>query len=50
MIDLVAVEDATPLGPEELAGLKMASIITQADLNAAEEANILGTRQSRGSR
>ena len=35
------VPDATPLGPDELAGLKLPWVITQADLNAAEEANIL---------
>ena len=32
---------ATPLGPDELLGLKLPWVLTQADLNAAEEANIL---------
>lgn len=32
---------ATPLGPDALAGLKLSWVATQADLNAAEEANIL---------
>ncbi len=41
MIALETAEDATILGPDELAGLKLSAIVTQADLNAAEEANIL---------
>ena len=32
---------ATPLGPDDLVGLKQPWVVTQADLNAAEEANIL---------
>lgn len=41
MIDLSQIDGATPLGPDELRGLKLSSIVTQADLNVAEEANIL---------
>jgi Fic-DOC domain mobile mystery protein B len=33
-------EDTTPLDPEELAGLKLSYISTQAELNAAEAVNI----------
>ena len=44
-------EGATPLLPDDLRGLKLASVITQADLNAAEEANILaGMNWSRRTR
>lgn len=35
------IDDATPLTPDALSGLRLASVLTQADLNAAEEANIL---------
>ena len=35
------IDDATPLTPDTLSGLRLASVLTQADLNAAEEANIL---------
>ena len=41
MIDLQQIDGATPLGPDELLGLKLSSISTQGDLNVAEEANIL---------
>lgn len=41
MIELQQSEGSTPLGPDELLGLKPPSIATQGDLNAAEEANIL---------
>ncbi|RYE11199.1 MAG: mobile mystery protein B [Hyphomicrobiales bacterium] len=41
MIDLAQIEGATPLGPDDLRGLKQSSITTQGDLNLAEEANIL---------
>lgn len=40
-VTLTEAEHATPLGPDDLLGLKLASIVTQAELNAAEEANIL---------
>jgi Fic-DOC domain mobile mystery protein B len=33
--------DATPLGRDDLLGLKLPWVVTQADLNVAEEANIL---------
>lgn len=39
------IEGATPLGPDEMAGLKPLAIFTQADLNIAEEANILAGMQ-----
>ena len=34
-------EGSTPLGPDDIAGLKPSSIATRADLNAAEQENIL---------
>lgn len=41
MSDLfVEPDDATPLGPDERAGLKQSWITTRADLNAAEQDNI----------
>jgi Fic-DOC domain mobile mystery protein B len=39
-LDLVSAPGATPLGPEELQGLKPTHIVTQAELDAAEAANI----------
>ncbi len=40
-VDLTAIEGATPLDPDTLDGLRPTYISTQAELNAAEEANIL---------
>lgn len=40
-MDLAVIEGAPPLGPDDLLGLKLASVTTQADLNEAEQANIL---------
>ncbi len=44
-LQLQHIDGATPLGPDEMAGLKPATILTQADLNLAEEANILAGMQ-----
>lgn len=40
-LEMASVPGATPLGPDELQGLRPAHIVTQADLDAAEAANIL---------
>lgn len=40
-LEMASIPGATPLGPDELQGLRPAHIVTQADLDAAEAANIL---------
>ena len=41
VLDIPQVPGATPLGPDDLAGLRLSHVITRADLDAAEESNIL---------
>lgn len=40
-LDIPQVPGATPLGPDDLTGLRLSYVTTRADLDAAEESNIL---------
>jgi Fic-DOC domain mobile mystery protein B len=44
-LELPPIDGATPLRPDDIAGLRLDYIRTQADLNEAEEANILRARR-----